>query len=69
MITLIEKRGKDKRFIKNWRPISLLNVDIKIASKALAMRLKRLSINLLPMIRLRTSKGVILENQFESFKI
>ena len=41
VITLIEKRGKDKRFIKNWRPISLLNVDVKIVSKALAMRLKK----------------------------
>ena len=35
IIRLIEKKGKDKRFIKNWRPISLLNVDYKIASKLL----------------------------------
>ena len=42
VITLIEKRGKDKRFIKNWRPISLLNVDVKIVSKALAVRLKKI---------------------------
>ena len=27
VITLLEKKGKDKRFIKNWRPISLINVD------------------------------------------
>ena len=36
VITLIEKSGEDKRFIKNWRLISLLNVDVKIASKALS---------------------------------
>ena len=35
-IKLIEKKGKDKLYVKNWKPISLLNVDVKIASKALA---------------------------------
>ena len=33
---LIEKKQKHKRFIQNWRPIFLLNVDLKIIrSKAL----------------------------------
>ena len=33
MITLIEKKDEDKRLLKNWRPISLINMDVKIASK------------------------------------
>ena len=41
VITLTEKKRKDKRCIKKWRPISLMNVDTKIASKAIALRLKK----------------------------
>ena len=33
IMTLTEKKGKEKRMIKNWRPISLINVDANIASK------------------------------------
>ena len=35
IIKLIEKKDRDKRYMKNWRPISLLNVDTKIISKRL----------------------------------
>ena len=41
VITLIEKKGKDKRNICNWRPLSLINVDTKIGSKAIATRLQK----------------------------
>ena len=41
VITLIEKKDRDQRLVKNWRPISLINVDCKIASKALASRQKK----------------------------
>lgn len=44
IITLIEKKDKDKRHLSNWRPISLINVDVKIGSKAIAKRLQ----NVLP---------------------
>ena len=40
IITLAEKKGKDRRQISNWRPISLLNLDTKIGSKAIARRLQ-----------------------------
>ena len=40
IINLIEKKDRDKRFIKNWGLISLLNVDLKIVSKALLKKLK-----------------------------
>ena len=39
-----KKKTRDKRFIKNWKPISLLDVDLKIISKAFSEKLK----NVLP---------------------
>ena len=36
----MEKKGKDRLDIANWRPITLLNVDYKLLTKTLADRLK-----------------------------
>ena len=46
VIKLIEKKDKDKRLIKNWRPISLLNIGSKSISKSLASWLQDVKPNL-----------------------
>ncbi len=40
VICLIPKKHKNLDYIKNWRPLTLLNTDYKILSKVLAIRLK-----------------------------
>ena len=55
VITLIEKKGKDRSFLENWRPISLVNVVAKIMSKAIATRIK----NVLPNIIHHNQTGFI----------
>ena len=41
VISLIPKKNKDNLLLKNWRPISLLNTDYKIATKCIATRLEK----------------------------
>ena len=40
-VTRLVHKKDDHRNLKNWRPISLLNVHYKICSKALSLRLKK----------------------------
>jgi exonuclease III len=42
VITLLEKKGKDCQHIANLRPISLSNCDIKICTKAIALRTNKI---------------------------
>ena len=41
IINLIPKKDKDLRYLKNWRPVSLLNTDYKILAKSLDNRLHK----------------------------
>ena len=56
---LIPKRNKDKRLLKNWRPISLLNVDYKIMAKALATRLQKVISRVINSDQSRIHKGKV----------
>ena len=47
IIGLIPKGDKDKKFISNWRPLTLLETLYKILSSTLAARLKPVLDNLL----------------------
>ena len=47
IIKLIPKKDAEPDLIKNWRPISLLNCDYKIAAKAIANRFKQVIPNII----------------------
>ena len=53
--SLIEKKGKDRNYLENWRPISLINVDAKIVSKVIVARI----IPVLPKIINCTQTGYV----------
>jgi hypothetical protein len=40
LLTCLPKEGKEKPMLKNWRPITLLCVDFKLATSCMANRLK-----------------------------
>ena len=41
ILSIIPKKDKDLRYLKNWRPLSLLNTDYKILTKLLANRMQK----------------------------
>ena len=47
ILNLIPKGGKDSRYLKNLRPITLLNTDYKIIEKMLARRLDKVLPNII----------------------
>ena len=55
VVTLLEKKGKDRLELSNWRPITLLNIDYKLLTKTLGQRLK----NVLPSLIHNDQNGFI----------
>ena len=58
---MLKKKDKHKRFIKNWRPMSLLNADMKIISKVLSTIIN----NVLPFL-ISSSQTAYAKNRFIS---
>ena len=50
IIKLLVKKDKDKWYVKNWQPVSLLNVDTKILSKSLKRVAEKLKLALPELI-------------------
>ena len=61
---MIPKKGKDLEYLKNWRPISLLNHDYKIATKAIAIRME----SVLPKI-INSSQTGYVKGRYISAKV
>ena len=55
VIKLMPKKDAEPYHIKNWRPITLLNCDYKIAAKAIANRLR----NVIPKINNNDQSGFL----------
>ena len=41
IITFTDKKDKDRTYLENWRPISLVNADSKLSSKVISNRIKK----------------------------
>jgi hypothetical protein len=57
VITCLPKEGKSKFYLKNWRPISLLNVDYKMCASAIALRFKKVLTYLISDTQMGLMKG------------
>ena len=63
ILSLLYKKG-DPKNLENWRPLTLLNQDYKIATRCLAQRLQKL----LPLI-IHTDQQGYIQNRYIGFNI
>ena len=57
ILSLIPKKDRDLRYLKSWRPVSLLSTDYKILAKALTNRLQKVIGNLISQDQVGYIKG------------
>ena len=70
ILRLIPKKDRNPGLVRNWRPITLLNVDYKILSKLLALRLASILLDLIGMDQCGFVKGrYIGDNVFELYSL
>ena len=62
IIVLLAKKDTDRQFLKNWRPISLLNTDYKIAASVLALRIKTVLPSLIHSDQIGYIKGRLIND-------
>jgi ABC-type enterochelin transport system substrate-binding protein len=68
LITLIYKNKGNHTDLKNWRPISLLNIDYKILSKIVTNRIKQTLGNIINKQQTCGEKGRNISNNILSIK-
>ena len=61
IIKLIPKKDAEPYFVKNWRPITVLNSDQKIAAKAIANRLQNVLPKLIVIIPVFLKEGLLVK--------
>ena len=64
---MLHKPGKDPQNCSSYRPISLINADIKIYSKVIAMRLDKVAGKLINTDQAGFLKGRLASDNVESF--
>ena len=70
IITLLEKTGCNPMYLKNWRPLSLLNCDYKVLAKIMAIRLNIVLLKLIHHTQYGFMKGRnIVNNIYTLFNI
>ena len=57
ILSIIPKKSKDLRYLKFWRPLTLLNTDYKIITKLLAIRLQKVLPSIINMDQSGYLKG------------